>query len=137
MAKKTILYPILNNTMYYDKNDPYLIERGLAGKPREVKGSLIEYYGYIENHVSDDYVTFVENRIFEDTLIYTGYSRGRSSAVFNFKDSTGATYQMFMTDFDDVLQTKGLVDKQVTAFWTYCKRGQNFGIKLAKDKKPK
>lgn len=127
MPKKTILYPLIKETTYYDSDSEFYIRQGLAGKPRDVKNSLITYDGY----TGGDNTTYVENRVFDDTLTYMGYARGRSSAVFNFKDSTGATYQMFMKDVDELLSSKNLIDGKVTGTWTYCKRGKNFGIKLA------
>ncbi len=116
MSKKKILYPIIKETTYCQD-----------GKPDKVKNSLITYDGYAYG----DNVVYVENRVFDETLTYTGYGRGRSSAVFYFEDSTGATYQMFMTDMDHLLSSKNLIDGKVTGTWTYCKRGKNFGIKLA------
>ena len=127
MAKKVILYPLVKQTTYYDSDNDYWIQQGLAGKPHEVKGSLLSHAHYID----EDNVEFVENRIFDETLTYAGYGRGRSSAVFYFTDSTGAAYQMFMTDMDDLLKKCDLIDGNVNGTWTYCKRGQNYGIKLA------
>lgn len=124
MAKKTILFPVIKETTYYTDSE-WNIEQGLAGKPREVKGSLIDYDNRSGN------VEYIENKVFGDTLTFEGYSRGRSSAVFNFVDSNGATYQMFMTDIDNLLKSKDLINRQVKGTWTFCKRGQNYGIKLA------
>lgn len=112
MPKKQILYPLVKQTTQH----PTL----------KVKGSLVAYSGY-----TDDNIEYVENKVFDETLTYDGYGRGRSSAVFYFKDSAGATYQMFMKDMNDLLSSKDMIDGKVTGTWTYCKRGQNFGIKLA------
>ncbi|MCC2249015.1 hypothetical protein JUJ52_03460 [Virgibacillus sp. AGTR] len=126
MPKKKILYPLIKETTYYPSDNEYYKSQGLAGKPDKVKNSLMMYDGYVDQNVN-----YVENRVFNETLTYTGYGRGRSSAVFYFKDSTGATYQMFMTDMDALLSSKDLIDGKVTGTWKYCKRGKNFGIKLA------
>lgn len=130
MVKKTTLYPVIKETTYYDSDSEYNIENGLAGKPEQVKGSLMEYVTHAE--IMGDKVEWIENREFEETLTYAGYSRGASSATFLWKDSTGATYQMFMVDMNDLLSSKNIIKRQVTGTWTYCKRGQNFGIKLIK-----
>ena len=122
-----ILYPIVKQTTYYEDNE-WSRSRGVVGTPKQIKGSLISYTGY-----AGDNVEFVENRKFKETLTYIGYSRGRSSAVFLFKDSTGAKYQMFMTDMDDMLRSKDIVDGKITGTWTYVKRGRNFGIRLIKE----
>lgn len=94
-----------------------------------VKGSLLPYVGI----GSDDNIEYVGNKVFEDTLTYVQTRRGRSSAVFIFEDSQGATYQMFMTDIDDLLKTKNISNGRVKAKWTFQKRGQNYGIRLAKE----
>lgn len=124
MAKKVILFPVIKETTYYPKDDEWYIKQGLAGKPREVKGSLIDYDNRSGN------VEYIENKVFEDTLTFEGYARGRSSAVFHFVDSSGATYQMFMTDIDDLLKNRDIINRQVKGKWTFCKRGKNYGIKL-------
>lgn len=128
MAKKNILYPLVKENEYYPDSD-WNKERGLAGEVRTVKGTLIDYGG------SGDNVEWVENKVFLNTLTYTGYGRGRSSAVFYFKGILGETYQMFMTDMDDLIKYKGITDQKVTAHWTYQKRGQNYGIRLADSEK--
>ncbi|GLO66231.1 hypothetical protein [Oceanobacillus kimchii] len=125
MAKKKILYPIVKETTYYDDSE-WNTNRGVAGTPDRVKDSLISYDGFL-----GDNVELVENRVFKEVLTYDGYGRGRSSAVFYFKDSTGATYQMFMTDMDDLLKHKSIMDQKISGEWTYQKRGKNFGIRLA------
>lgn len=71
-----------------------------------------------------------DNYEFEDTLEYEGYSRGRSSVTIIFTGSTGVKYEMFVSDFDEVIRTKGLDGKIVTAKWTFVKKGQNYGLKL-------
>ena len=124
MAKKKILYPLVKENIYYEETS-WNIENDLVGKVRTAKGSLIGYGGGGPN------VEWVENKVFPDTLTYTGYGRGRSSAVFYFKGSQGEEYQMFMTDMDDLLKYVGMLNKEVTAWWTYQKRGANYGIRLA------
>lgn len=126
MAKKVILYPIIKDTTYHPTDNPYCIKRGVAGKPDEVKGSLVSYQGAVGSNIE-----YVENKVFDETLTYQGYGRGRSSSVFYWTDATGAKYQMFMSDMNDLLFHKEVTNKQVTGTWTYCKKGQNFGIKLA------
>jgi hypothetical protein len=126
MAKKIILYPVVKETTYY--SDKYYQE-DLRGKPDKVKGSLLTYEG--DTYYYKDNFEMIENKVFEETLTFSGYGRGRSSAVFYWKDSTGADYQMFMTDMDDLLNNKNIINRQVTGAWTFCKRGQNYEIKLA------
>jgi hypothetical protein len=69
---------------------------------------------------------------FEETLIFDGYSRGRSAAYLNFhRKSNGTTINVFMTDFVDMVPL--MVHGEVTACFEYTKRGQNYGVKLSND----
>jgi len=126
LAKKKILFPIVYETKYYEGE-------WRKGEPYAIKGSLLSYVLYVPSEPCIDEqknIEWVENRVFEDTLTYTGYARGRSSAVLCFEGRNGEKYDMFMTDVDDLLKTKDIIDRKVTAKWTYCKRGQNYGIRL-------
>jgi hypothetical protein len=80
-----------------------------------------EIYGY----------KYVDNFEWEDTLEYESFGRGTSAAHLYFKSTiTGKSYQMFLKDFEDIV--KLLVDGKVSGIWTFCKRGQNYGVKLLK-----
>lgn len=74
-----------------------------------------------------------DNYVFEETLEYRTYYRGRSSATIEFNDSDGHRYEMFLSDFHNVMQAKGLDGKKVTGKWTFIKKGQNYGIKAVTD----
>ncbi|VWC90391.1 hypothetical protein BLA17378_04526 [Burkholderia aenigmatica] len=70
-----------------------------------------------------------DNEPFEDTLIYKGYGRGRSSAVLIFKRaSTGTEVQFFMSDFDDIVNC--LLRGAVSGRFDFVKKGQNYGCKM-------
>ena len=70
--------------------------------------------------------------IFEDVLTYIGYGKGRSAVHFEFEDSQKRRYNMFISEFSDLVQTKylecGIAPK---LRWTFCKKGSNYSIKLA------
>lgn len=72
---------------------------------------------------------FKPNKNFYDELEYVGYSRGRSSIKINFKSLlTNIHYEMFMTDFNDLLINK-CFNNPLKGNFTFCKRGANYGIK--------
>ena len=74
---------------------------------------------------------FIElnNYEFTDTLVYSGYSRGRSAAYFNFKSKTDErNYTVFLTDFEEMVFK--MANGEITGKFTFCKRGQNFGLKM-------
>lgn len=73
-----------------------------------------------------------DNHVFEDTLKYIGYVRGQSAARLKWQSvNTGKTYEMFMDDFDYLMKRSGIEFDEVCAAWTFCKRGQNYGVRLA------
>lgn len=76
---------------------------------------------------------FVPNFEFEDTLIFTHFSRGRSSVKAHFESQyTGKKYEMFIRDLEDVIKANHFVTKLCGRF-TFVKRGQNYGVLLLKE----
>ncbi len=63
-------------------------------------------------------------------LTYQGYRRGRSAAYIEWRDAAGKTFPMFLTDLDAVIRGHSIERGTVAAEWTFCKRGQNYGICL-------
>lgn len=86
-------------------------------------------------HYPDSWPTLPEwrdNYEFSATLTFAGFSRGRSAAYLNFMNpETGEFFPMFLADLSDVLTRCTLEKGKVNALWTFCKRGQNYGICLA------
>jgi hypothetical protein len=74
-----------------------------------------------------------ENCVFMDRLIFDGFQRGRSAAHAVFKSTTsGDRYEMFLRDLEDVLRVGGIEKLgYLTTYFTFVKRGMNYGIKLA------
>lgn len=71
-----------------------------------------------------------DNFVFEETMTYRGYDRGRSSATLLFMDSKGKHYSMFLSDFDALMRKKGLTGDTVKGRWTFVKKGMNYGLAL-------
>lgn len=70
-----------------------------------------------------------DNVPFTETLVFEGYSRGRSAAYLNFKrQGTDIEVVVFMTDFVDMVPL--MVNGVLTSTFSYCKRGMNYGVKL-------
>lgn len=94
-------------------------------------GSIISQEGWFLSAYDNRYDDSlrVENFEFTDTLKYTTYSRGRSSAVLHFVSETRVfEAQMFLSDFDDMMK-QGVNPQSVTGRFTFTKKGQNFGLK--------
>lgn len=69
------------------------------------------------------------NYVFEDTLEYVGYARGRSAAYLKFRSKRNEkTYSMFMTDFDNCAHS--LIFGELEGKFTFIKRGQNYGLQF-------
>ena len=86
-----------------------------------------------ERYITVDEVIWKPNFEFEDKFKYLNYSRGRSSAKIHFKSEiTGKEYEMFLTDFDDLMNSQGFNKNVVEGTFTFCKRGANYGIKLVR-----
>jgi hypothetical protein len=78
-------------------------------------------------------VQWVDNDPFDAVLTFTGFERGRSAAHAIWVDNEGHEYQMFLTDFSELLLDGGttMVGGKVLATWRVRKRGRNYGIALA------
>lgn len=70
----------------------------------------------------------VDNYFFDATLTFIGFSRGRSSVKVIFQDIKGIEYEMFATNFSDLVKGCLLDNGVITGEWSFCKRGQNYGI---------
>lgn len=68
---------------------------------------------------------------FEATMQYITFIRGRSAAYLVMEDQNSVRHSIFLAEFSDVIPH--LVRGRCRGIWTVAKRGQNFGIKLAKD----
>lgn len=69
------------------------------------------------------------NEPFEATFELIGQSRGRSSALFNWRDvESGTEYPMFMSSLLDLIQNSNLLDGKVSGWWIAVKKGANYGI---------
>jgi hypothetical protein len=77
---------------------------------------------------------WVPNYTFDDVLTIDGITRGRSAAQFNLSGSDGRKYTMFMTDMFDVIKRADIHRGMIAGTWTFQKRGQNYGVRLLKEK---
>lgn len=72
-----------------------------------------------------------ENVPFEAILTYIGYSRGRSAADLEFQDAAGHKFQMFMSDFNELLLSTNIINRKTELIrWKFCKKGQNYGLQF-------
>lgn len=111
MVKKKILYPLYTE-------DTHLGASGTLAS--FIRDSLVK----------SGEIVLVENQQFYEELEYEGYTRGRSSITITFRSPKGVGYNMFLSDFDELLKAKDIVNKKVYGQWTFCKKGSNFGIKI-------
>ena len=90
--------------------------------PFDEAGSMVDYqHGY---NISE----WRENSVFEGVYRFKGSTRGRSSVKFVFEDEEGKTIAMFLSDFEDMLRMPGVwQDGSLAGWWTFCKKGSNYG----------
>lgn len=98
--------------------------------PFDSKGNQLSYVD--EWMIKNGRAILKDNEEFEETLTYSGYGRGRSSATIHFKDAKNNEYSMFLSDFDELMRSGKLSGNQIKAKWTFAKKGRNFGIKMVK-----
>lgn len=71
----------------------------------------------------------VDNFVFEDTLTYTNYGKGRSAITFYFtRESNGKEVTMFASNLSEVIPR--FVNGKLTGQFTFCKKGQNYGCRM-------
>jgi hypothetical protein len=76
-------------------------------------------------------IVWRDNYQFDDVLKFDSYYRGRSAAgMFMVSTTTGSHYQMFLRDFEDLINTVIIDHGVVSGRWTFTKRGANYGIML-------
>ena len=114
--------------------------------PFDGKGNLLDY---VYSDITDDEkdvcrrngvvirdkglscMMFMPNYEFSDTMIFDGFSRGRSSVKAHFvSETTGRKYEMFVSDLGDAIRADGLHNARIDGKFTFTKRGQNYGVKL-------
>jgi len=72
------------------------------------------------------------NCIFSDTFEFVRCYPTKGSAHFLFRSlNTGRKYSMFLSDFEDVMKGKRLIDgHKLQGEFTFCKRGISQGVRM-------
>lgn len=73
---------------------------------------------------------YKDNYEFFTTLTFSHFSRGRSAAYARFISVSGMKCTMFLKEFEEIIPY--LKNGSITGDFTFCKHGQNFGVKLLK-----
>jgi hypothetical protein len=97
-----------------------------------ITGNVPHYTdGYVYSNGKIVETTKIDNTVFTDTLYDFEFQRGRSAAFVTAKSlySQPTTYNIFLHDFEKMipLLSRGVIHAE----FTYCKRGANYGTKLA------
>jgi hypothetical protein len=93
---------------------------------------LVRMLSYPELYLAG--FTWIDIPKFEAQMFITGQERGRSAARFTVKDiSTGVEYPVFMSDMLTLLTTASVNEGYTPLLhWEVCKKGQNYGLRVAK-----
>ena len=98
--------------------------------PLDKQGNLLEYAPEWEQNE----IQWADNKVFTDTLAYDGFSKfGKFSYLIFKSTSNNSKYPMFLTDFGRVMQERVIENGRVSGYWTFVRRGDNYGVKLAED----
>lgn len=99
-------------------------------------GMMLEYTGCLPDSIQDENWNhgrweWKENFVFHDDMKFTGFSRGCSSAKAVFESRLdGKQYAMFLTDLADAISGERFFKDRLIGYFTFCKRGQNYGVKI-------
>ena len=96
--------------------------------PYDKDGNLMHYASLAGTYYAAH--EWREQEEFTATLMYEGFTRGRSAANMTFTDEYGHKYTMFLAEFDKLVNHMRC--GCVSGTWITCKRGQNYGIRLVK-----
>lgn len=119
MKKNSLKEAPYRDVYYYKRND-------LGEEVREFQSrELMSYVGYPGK--TDEWIP---NEPFHAILTLQGSSRGRSSAVFNWTDSEGTRYPMFMASMTYLLENSDVFHGTVEGQWIVVKKGTNYGLEL-------
>jgi hypothetical protein len=99
--------------------------RGLVTAPYNERGDLMDYVSTVDPHEWRD------NTPFSAVMKLQGAERGYSAAHFIWHDEHGHRFTMFMTDITHLVQTANVHKGTVDSWWVACKRGRNYGVRLA------
>lgn len=91
------------------------------------KGNLLDYF-----YTSWGAANAIRepNAVFTDTLEYVKYYRMGSGVRFQFISKTsGRTFHMFLSDFDEMLKAGKLVNQLVYGTFCFTKRGNMQGLR--------
>ena len=93
--------------------------------PFDTEGNQMHHpYGFGElKEYRDNYEFFT-------TLTFSYFCRGCSAAYAKFRSASGMGCTMFLKEFEEVIPY--LKNGSITGTFTFCKHGQNFGVKLIK-----
>lgn len=74
-----------------------------------------------------------DNYEFEAKMKVVGWGRGRSSITFTLVDENDVKYPTFASTFYEMIPH--MSNGEISGTFTFCKRGQNYGLKLVSAKK--
>ena len=115
----------------FDRNGN-MLDYSWYGLTSEEEQKCKEEGRFEKSGIRSNYIeVFVPNFEFEDTLVFTHFSRGRSSVKAHFRSKyTEVKYEMFISDFEEVLKKSRIGNCHIRGRFTFVKKGMNYGVKL-------
>ena len=91
---------------------------------------------YAEQFTPQPFI-WADNVLFDATLTFEFFERGRSAAHAVFKTSKGRRMSMFLVDLEEAIHRGVFNGGKITGKFEFCKRGQNYGVKLSEQEEGK
>jgi hypothetical protein len=113
-----------------------------AKRPRKVTNYAAAFFnnGIMCEHIYDfmqidPNIIFIQNEIFSDTLEYVGYGSSSSgnSRIFLKSNISKRRYNMFMSDFDEIILASKFKDNKISGKFCFCKKSSAQGIRMVFD----
>jgi len=119
--KEGMKIPYQTITTTYDREERKHIELDIPH---------LKYLGYGHSTME-----WEDNYIFETTLKFINFSKGRSSVKAHFVSiDTGCEFEMFLSDFEELVKANRSFSK-LKGYFCFRKQGANYGVVLLEDYK--
>lgn len=119
----------------FEKDTGSLLHHAVESDHEWYRKSHLDHGEPLPNWVEK--VEWRENIPFKRTILIDTSMRGRSAAYLVWKDTSNATFPMFLTDIVSLIREGRVEYGLATGWWNVAKRGQNYGIRFVSEKQPK
>ena len=89
---------------------------------------------YVDKWMEDrDGFEWRDNYSFESKMTIEDYGRGRSAVTIYLLDELNNRYEVFISDFIEMMKKLEVSEGSFYGKFTFCKKGKNYGLQLWKN----